>query len=60
MGYGDEWRLSRRILHQTFRPLSALKFRPMQMRRARELIVKLIDDPQEYSAHLATSVNVSF
>ncbi|OJA08800.1 hypothetical protein AZE42_01307, partial [Rhizopogon vesiculosus] len=52
--YGDEWRLSKRILHQTFRAESALKFRPMQIRRTRELIVNLIDDPQHYHAHFAT------
>ncbi|OJA10399.1 hypothetical protein AZE42_13087 [Rhizopogon vesiculosus] len=52
--YGDEWRLSRRILHQTFRAESALKFRPMQIGRTREMIVNLIDDPQHYHAHFAT------
>ncbi|OJA20933.1 hypothetical protein AZE42_06492, partial [Rhizopogon vesiculosus] len=52
--YSDEWRLSRRIFHQTFRPDSALKFRPMQIRRAHEMIVNLIDDPQHYYAHFAT------
>ncbi|KAG1837799.1 cytochrome P450 [Suillus subalutaceus] len=53
-GYGDEWRLSRRLFHQTFRPNSTLKFRPVQMRRAREMIVNLIDDPQHYHDHFAT------
>ncbi|KAG0693088.1 cytochrome P450 [Suillus ampliporus] len=53
-GYGDEWRLCRRLFHQTFRPDSALKFRPMQMRRAREMIINLIDEPQYYHAHFAT------
>ncbi|KAG2126528.1 cytochrome P450 [Suillus clintonianus] len=53
-GYGDEWRLCRRLFHQTFHPDSAIKFRPMQMTRARELIVNLIDDPQHYNSHLAT------
>ncbi|OAX41196.1 cytochrome P450 [Rhizopogon vinicolor AM-OR11-026] len=52
--YSDEWRLSRRIVHQTFRADSALKFRPMQIRRAREMIVNLIDDPQHYHVHFAT------
>ncbi|KAG1884193.1 cytochrome P450 [Suillus subluteus] len=56
--YGDEWRLCRRLFHQTFRPDSALKFRPMQLNRARELIVNLIDDPQHYHSHFATSVDV--
>ncbi|KAG2136656.1 cytochrome P450 [Suillus clintonianus] len=52
--YGDEWRLCRRLFHQTFRPDSALKFRPMQMRRAREMIVNLIDDSQHYHTHFVT------
>ncbi|KAG1844662.1 cytochrome P450 [Suillus subalutaceus] len=52
--YGDEWRLCRRLFHQTFRPDSALKFRPMQLNRARELIVNLIDDPRHYHSHFAT------
>ncbi|KAG0704306.1 cytochrome P450 [Suillus ampliporus] len=54
MAYGDEWRLCRRIFHQTFRPESAVKFLPMQMRRAREMVVNLIDDPQHYHSHFAT------
>ncbi|KAG2749411.1 cytochrome P450 [Suillus brevipes Sb2] len=52
--YSDEWRRCRRLFRQTFRPDSAIKFRPMQLRRARELIVNLIDDPQHYHRHFAT------
>jgi cytochrome P450 len=54
IGYGDEWRLCRRLVHQTFRPKSAVKFRPMQTRRAREMVANLIDDPQHYHDHFAT------
>ncbi|KAG1787447.1 cytochrome P450 [Suillus plorans] len=54
MGYGDEWRLCRRLFHQTFRSKSAVKFRPMQIRRAREMVVNLVDDPQHYHDHFAT------
>ncbi|KAG1761047.1 cytochrome P450 [Suillus occidentalis] len=53
-GYNDEWRRCRRLFRQTFRADSAIKFRPLQMRRARELIVNLIDDPQHYHHHIAT------
>ncbi|KAG1893347.1 uncharacterized protein F5891DRAFT_963123, partial [Suillus fuscotomentosus] len=53
-GYGDEWRRCRRLLHQTFRPDSAPKFRPMQIKRAHEMI-NLINDPH---CHFATSVYV--
>ncbi|KAG2090009.1 cytochrome P450 [Suillus discolor] len=54
MAYGDEWRLCRRLFHQTFRPESAAKFRPMQIKRAREIIVNLVDDPENYYDHFAT------
>ncbi|KAG1837779.1 cytochrome P450 [Suillus subalutaceus] len=54
IGYGDEWRLCRRLFHQTFRLESALKFYPMQIRRAREMVVNLVDDPQHYYDHFAT------
>ncbi|KAG1855549.1 cytochrome P450 [Suillus subluteus] len=53
-GYNDEWRRCRRLFHQTFRPDSARKFRPMQMRQARQMIVNLIEDPQHYHSHFAT------
>ena len=56
-GYGDEWRHARQFFHRTFRPDSALRFRQMQIMRAREVIVNLIDDPQHYLAHFATSAN---
>ncbi|KAG0696094.1 cytochrome P450 [Suillus ampliporus] len=52
--YGDRWCLARRLFHQTFRPNSVLKFRPMQMKGAREMIVNLIDDSQHYHSHFAT------
>ncbi|KAG1785991.1 cytochrome P450 [Suillus plorans] len=54
IGYGDEWRLCRRLCHQTFRPESAVKFRAMQIRRAREIVVNLVDDPRRYHDHFAT------
>jgi hypothetical protein len=58
MGYNDEWRLNRRLFHQTFRLESSLRFRPMQISRAREMILNLIDDPLHYHSHFATSVGV--
>ncbi|KAG2368721.1 cytochrome P450 [Suillus spraguei] len=41
----------------TFHFDSALKFCPMQIKRAREMIINLIDDPQHYHSHFATLVN---
>ncbi|KAG2134902.1 cytochrome P450 [Suillus bovinus] len=54
IGYGDEWRLCRRLFHQTFRSESAAKFRSMQIRRALEIVINLVDDPQNYYDHFAT------
>ncbi|OAX34585.1 cytochrome P450, partial [Rhizopogon vinicolor AM-OR11-026] len=54
LGYNDEWRLRRRLFHQTFRPESARKFCPMHIKRAHEMIVNMIDDPQRYYSHFAT------
>ncbi|KIK32896.1 hypothetical protein CY34DRAFT_748159 [Suillus luteus UH-Slu-Lm8-n1] len=54
IGYGDEWRLCRRLFHQTFRPESAVKFRPMQIKRACEMVVNLVDDPLHFHHHFAT------
>ena len=52
--YGPYWRLCRRIIHQTFRADAALAFRPMQLRRARQIVINIIDNPQEYSSYYAT------
>ncbi|KAI9570434.1 cytochrome P450, partial [Boletus coccyginus] len=52
--YGPEWRLCRRIIHQTFRAEAALAFRPMQLRRARQIVINIIDDPSAYPFHYST------
>ncbi|KAG2113513.1 cytochrome P450 [Suillus discolor] len=57
-GYGDEWRRCRRLLHQIFRLHSALKFRPMQIKRAHEMIVNLIDDPHSHFATFSASITM--
>ncbi|OAX35563.1 cytochrome P450 [Rhizopogon vinicolor AM-OR11-026] len=54
LGYNDEWRLRRRLFHQTFRSESALKFRPIQIRQARQLSANIIDDPEHYHSHFST------
>ncbi|KIK95905.1 hypothetical protein PAXRUDRAFT_826534 [Paxillus rubicundulus Ve08.2h10] len=52
--YGDHWRLCRRIFHQTFREKAALTFRPMQLRTSRQMIINIVDDPDQYSSHYST------
>lgn len=53
-GYGDAWRRHRRIYHQAFRPEAAVIYRPMQLRKAHQLLVGLLQDPANYELHLET------
>ncbi|KAG0706675.1 cytochrome P450 [Suillus ampliporus] len=52
--YGDAWRRHRRIFHQAFRPEAAVIYRPMQLRKAHQLLVNLLHDPANYELHLGT------
>ncbi|KAH7920189.1 cytochrome P450 [Leucogyrophana mollusca] len=52
LGYGDTWRMHRRILHQAFRPAASVTYLPTQLRKARELLINLHDSPEDYEAHL--------
>ena len=58
MKYDTEWRLNRQIFHQSFQKESALELRPMQIKRAREMILNLIEEPHHYHSHFTTSVGV--
>ncbi|KAF8553813.1 cytochrome P450 [Imleria badia] len=51
--YNEHWRLCRRIFQQTFRADAAHSLCPTQRRRARQLIVNIIDNPEEYPSHFA-------
>ncbi|KAG1843376.1 cytochrome P450 [Suillus subalutaceus] len=52
--YGDTWRRHRRIYHQAFRPEAAVIYRPMQLRKAHQLLVGLLQEPANYELHLET------
>ncbi|KAH7925365.1 cytochrome P450 [Leucogyrophana mollusca] len=52
LGYGDTWRMHRRILHQAFRPAASITYLPTQLRKARELLINLHGFPEDYEAHL--------
>ncbi|KAF9223824.1 cytochrome P450 [Gyrodon lividus] len=52
--YSDEWRLHRKIFHQSLRPEGALMYRPMQMKKARELVTNIMEAPATYLRHLRT------
>ncbi|KAH7923206.1 cytochrome P450 [Leucogyrophana mollusca] len=57
MHYGNRWRLHRRLFHQVMRAEAVLEYRPLQLRKARQLLIDLLDTPEDYVAHLATYSN---
>ncbi|KIJ66834.1 hypothetical protein HYDPIDRAFT_85958 [Hydnomerulius pinastri MD-312] len=52
MRYGDRWRLQRRLFHQAFRSDAAPIYRPMQQRKAHQLLLDLLEAPESYIHHL--------
>ncbi|KAG6372163.1 cytochrome P450 [Boletus reticuloceps] len=52
--YGEHWKLCRRIFHQTFRADAVVSFHPMQLRKARQMILNVMDDPSDYTSHYST------
>ncbi|KAI9566797.1 cytochrome P450 [Boletus coccyginus] len=52
--YSDRWRLHRRLFHQAFRPEAVLDYQPVQLQKARELILNLLETPENYIAHVQT------
>ncbi|KAF8123446.1 cytochrome P450 [Boletus edulis] len=50
--YGDRWRSQRRIFHQTFRAEAALVFRPVQLRKAHQLVLDILSAPHNFSEHI--------
>ncbi|KAH7909267.1 cytochrome P450 [Hygrophoropsis aurantiaca] len=50
--YGDYWRVRRKLFHQTFRPESVAKFRPMQLTKVHQLLANMLDESAHYVDHL--------
>ncbi|KAF9243459.1 cytochrome P450 [Melanogaster broomeanus] len=60
--YGEEWRLHRRIFHQSFRADAARDYLPNQLRKARQLLMGVYKSPDRYQRHIelfASSVIMS-
>ncbi|OJA21654.1 hypothetical protein AZE42_09325 [Rhizopogon vesiculosus] len=60
--YSDEWRLHRRIFHQSFRPEAADAYLPTQLHKAHQLLQGIIETPERYQRHIelfASSVIMS-
>ncbi|KAG1744911.1 cytochrome P450 [Suillus paluster] len=52
MRYSSRWRLHRKIFHQSFRQDMIPNFRLMQVTKAHELLLNLMEDPLHYATHL--------
>ncbi|OJA15424.1 hypothetical protein AZE42_13001 [Rhizopogon vesiculosus] len=52
MPYGDRWRLQRKFIQQSFRQDVATNFRSMQVAKAHELLLNLLEDPSDFPKHL--------
>ncbi|KAF9236886.1 cytochrome P450 [Melanogaster broomeanus] len=50
--YGEQWRLSRKLFHQFFRAEASVEYHPVQLQKARQLVLDLIKDPSDYPNHL--------
>ncbi|KIJ48648.1 hypothetical protein M422DRAFT_247505 [Sphaerobolus stellatus SS14] len=50
--YGNWWRRHRRVLHEKFHVGAAVLYRPAQLKRARELLKRLLRTPEDYAEHI--------
>ncbi|KAG1852702.1 cytochrome P450 [Suillus subluteus] len=50
--YSNEWRLHRRIFHQSFRPEAVKDYLPIQLRKARQMLQGIIEAPERYQDHI--------
>ncbi|KAF9228731.1 cytochrome P450 [Gyrodon lividus] len=50
--YGERWRLQRKVFHQFFRAEAALEYRPIQLQKARQLVLDLVNAPGDYILHI--------
>ncbi|PSS06488.1 hypothetical protein PHLCEN_2v3717 [Hermanssonia centrifuga] len=48
MPYDDEWKDTRKAFTQHFRPTAAVKYRPIETQKTRELLRDLLETPQDF------------
>ena len=51
MPYNSRWRLQRKMLQQSFRHDVVPKFQPMQAKKTHELLLSMMEAPEEYVKH---------
>ncbi|KAF8157199.1 cytochrome P450 [Crassisporium funariophilum] len=52
MQYGERWRRHRRLIHHSFHPTAAKRFRPHSLRASRNLINRFLDIPDDVIGNL--------
>ncbi|KDR82762.1 hypothetical protein GALMADRAFT_238276 [Galerina marginata CBS 339.88] len=52
--YGDEWRIHRRLLQQSLRPLASLTYRSIQTRKVNDMLYGILTNPEDLSEHYKT------
>ncbi|GJE96494.1 cytochrome P450 [Phanerochaete sordida] len=57
--YGDNWRMHRKLFHQSFRPQSVSQFRPRQIVAQRKLLQLMLDKPEGFSENLRFAIGSS-
>ena len=58
--YGGHWRFRRKIVERSFRPGSLSAYHVIQETRARVLVTRLLQSPQEWITHIELSVVFPF
>ncbi|KAF8189663.1 cytochrome P450 [Pholiota molesta] len=58
--YGPTWHAHRRVLQQTFKPVTSLEYRPIQVEKINDLLWSLLDRPEDFKTHLKTLSNDHF
>jgi cytochrome P450 len=49
---GDQWKMCRRLLTQSFNPQTIPRWRPYQQQEVHRLLAKLLDDPENFCRHI--------
>ncbi|KAF8513234.1 cytochrome P450 [Gautieria morchelliformis] len=52
MRYGERWRRHRRVIRQKFHPIAAAEYKPVQIKRARSLLRRLYETPDNFAGHM--------
>ena len=50
--YGQYWRESRKLFHQTFSPQASRCYRPVEVMARGKFLRKLLDTPRDFRKHI--------